>query len=193
MSTWLLGMILLNFAAGFAVAPDIVKEYDAKMDEAADTTKLTQQVIQAHNEYQANSGLFGCAGNRRCTSAHEKYTAVSAKLKSVEAENAAIVSDAKSKLGVFSEYGVEETRGLFWRCFNGGKDFAKRSSWWDMMFMGISAMGESLNDSFNQHSMTIGKFTGRDESMVEFMVRWGMQVIMNFTMGMVGALVGFFW
>jgi hypothetical protein len=142
MSLWVLGMLLLTFATGFIVAPEIVAEYDAKMDTAADTTKLTQSVIKSHNEYQQNSGIFGCGGNTRCTAAHAKYQAASAKLKSVEAENAAIVSEAKAKLGVFSEYGVEETRGLFWRCFNGGKDFAKRSSWYDMMFMGISAMGE---------------------------------------------------
>jgi hypothetical protein len=58
-----------------------------------------------------------------------------------------------------SEYGVSETKELFWSCFAGGKNFAKRSSWYDMMFMGMGSM-----------------VMGRDESMVEFLLRWGIQV-----------------
>jgi hypothetical protein len=40
------------------------------------------------------------------------------KLDLMEAENAKITSDAKAKLGVMSEYGVEETRCAS-NCFNG--------------------------------------------------------------------------
>lgn len=72
---------------------------------------------------------------------YDDYLLKKKKLVLVEADNAKITSDAKAKLGVMSEYGVEETRHLFWRCFAGGKEFAKRSSWYDMMFMGITSMG----------------------------------------------------
>jgi hypothetical protein len=71
---------------------------------------------------------------------------------------------------------VGETRDLFWSCFNGGKKFAKRSSYYDMIFMGMGSM-----------------VMGRDENLMEFLLRWGMQVLFNFTIGLCGALVGFYW
>ena len=142
MTLWLSGLLVLQFATGFAVDQAIVAEYDAKMESAHDTSKAQRAVQNAYREYQSNSGIFGCAGSSRCNAKYAQYQAAQSELRSLEAKNNAIVSDAKAKLGVFSEYGVEETRGLFWRCFSGGKDFAKRSSWYDMMFMGISSMGE---------------------------------------------------
>lgn len=47
------------------------------------------------------------------------------------------MSDAKSKLGVFSEIGVQETRDLFWMKFAQGKGFAKRQTKWDAAMLGM--------------------------------------------------------
>ena len=46
------------------------------------------------------------------------------------------MADAKSNVGVFSSFGVEEARDMFWRRFSDGKQFAKRQTMWDAMFMG---------------------------------------------------------
>ena len=37
---------------------------------------------------------------------------------------------------MFSGYAVQEARDLFWSTFAAGKGFAKRSSMWDLLFMG---------------------------------------------------------
>ena len=135
-------------------------EYEAAMGKAHDTTKAQQAMWEAHREFSRKSTFGYCFGDEQCLTKHEGFLAKKKALAALEAKNAKIVSDAKAKLGVMSEYGVEETRcifiitfacsglfdtrlhrHLFWRCFAGGKDFAKRSSWYDMMFMGISAMG----------------------------------------------------
>ena len=55
----------------------------------------------------------------------------------------------------------------------GGKDFAKRSSMWDLIFMGWR--------------------WGRDEQLVTVVLRWLMQLLMNFTLGLIGALFVFVW
>ena len=57
-------------------------------------------------------------------------------LKEARAAQYAALSEAKSKVGVFSGYAVQEARDLFWSTFAAGKGFAKRSSMWDLLFMG---------------------------------------------------------
>ena len=69
------------------------------------------------------------------------------------------LSAAKSKVGVFSIYAVDEARELFWGTFAQGKGFAKRASTWDLLFMGIGSLGG-----------------GRDEGMMAFILRFAMHV-----------------
>jgi len=54
------------------------------------------------------------------------------------------------------------------------KAFAKRQSMWDAMFMGIRTVAR-----------------GRDESMMEYMLKLLIQVLINFSMGLLMALVTF--
>lgn len=90
----------------------------------------------------------------------------------IKAEGNARMSDAKSVAGLWSEVGVNEVQDSFWEYFHSGKNFAKRQSMWDAMFMGMRSMG-------------------RDESMVEYMFKMLIQVLINFSMGLVMALVIF--
>ncbi len=72
---------------------------------------------------------------------------------------------ANSHLGVFGQQAVSEVkqvrsflrrsnasraaadryRQLFWNGVEGAKGFAKRSTWWDMLFMGIRSIGRDQN------------------------------------------------
>ena len=85
------------------------------------------------------------------------------------------LSDAKKGVGVLSEYAVAEARDSFWRAFAGGKSFAKRQSMWDLMFAGL-------------------RFSGRrDESTAAVVIRWLINLLFNFTLGLCGALGVFLW
>merc|ERR1719443_2697032 len=44
----------------------------------------------------------------------------------VSADRDALISEAKSAVGIWSRYGVEEVRERFWGDYQWGKDFAKR-------------------------------------------------------------------
>ena len=81
------------------------------------------------------------------------------------------VSDAKATVGIWSEYGVKEVRERFWDAYQSGKDFAKRMTWWDVM---------------------LGAGRGRDEEAWVSIMRWVGQIMMNFTVGLISALVSFF-
>ena len=109
------------------------------------------------------------AGSHATASAMQNYQRQYDILKADETSK---ISYAKSKLGIFSEYGVEETRNLFWERFAQGKGFATRQTKWDALFYGISAMG-------------------RDEKLVSFLLRIVLSFLFNFTIGVVGAVTVF--
>ena len=64
---------------------------------------------------------------------------------------------------MLSAHGISETRDTFTRYFTGGKDFAKRQTTWDALFMAISAMG-------------------RDEGLLEYLLRLLVNMLINFTL-----------
>jgi hypothetical protein len=94
-----------------------------------------------------------------------------ADFRQVSSERDALISEAKSSVGIWSPQGIDEVRSTFWGDFQWGKDFAKRMSFWDVVF----GLGRS----------------NRDEELAIVMLRWLGQILMNFTVGFVSALVAF--
>jgi len=86
-------------------------------------------------------------------------------------ERNALISEAKGEVGIWSTYGVEEVRDRFWKAYESGKDFAKRMTWWDVVF----GMGGGR----------------RDEELWATLLRWLGQIMMNFTVGLISALISF--
>ena len=75
-------------------------------------------------------------------------------LNAIRAEGAARMADAKQSVGILSEVGVNEVKDTFWQYLYQGKQFAKRQSMWDALFIGIRQMHR-----------------GRDESMLEYALK----------------------
>ena len=85
------------------------------------------------------------------------------------AHHRAMLAEAKGKLGIFSEHAVSETRDLWWSVFSKGRGVAKRSSLWDMLWIGMSS--------------------GRDESIIATALRVLLNVLINFSLALIGAVV----
>jgi len=85
-------------------------------------------------------------------------------------ERDALISEAKSNVGIWSEYGVTEVRERFWQAYQSGKDFAKRMTFWDVL-LGVGGR--------------------RDEEVWVTMLRYVGQIMLNFTIGLLSALVSF--
>jgi hypothetical protein len=85
-------------------------------------------------------------------------------------ERNAIIAAAKKEVGIWSQYAVDETREQFWQTFQEGKDMGKRMTFYDMLF---------------------SMFDRRDENAGAFMAKWAIRIVMNYTMGMVVAVVRF--
>jgi len=83
------------------------------------------------------------------------------------------VRDAKKKLGLWSALGVAEAKALFKRAYDSGKVYATRTSYYDTFWLILA--GRS------------------DDSLIELLLRWGLQVLANFTVGMTTAVLRFAW
>lgn len=171
--SYVLGLlVILLIGGGTKLTYDQRKEYNSIMNtiDLQAEFDASQDFYQADQAYRATKGWFSC--DSLCQRNKQRMEDARYRLDLVRQEGQARMSDAKSVAGLFSEVGVGEVQDSFWSYFNSGKQFAKRQSMWDAMFMGIRSMG-------------------RDESMIEYGLRVLMNVLMNFSMGLVMALVFF--
>ena len=83
------------------------------------------------------------------------------------------VRDAKRELGLWSALGVAEAKSLFKKAYENGKVYATRTSYYDTFWLILAWRS--------------------DDSLIELLVRWGFQVLANFTVGMTSAVFSFAW
>mmetsp|Transcript_10162 Transcript_10162/g.25457 ORF Transcript_10162/g.25457 Transcript_10162/m.25457 type:complete len:298 (+) Transcript_10162:94-987(+) len=170
---YLLGiLVILLIGSGTKLNYDQRREYNAIMNtiDVQAEYQASEDFWRADQAYKATKGWFSC--DSLCQRNKQKMEDAKYRLNAVREEGNARMSDAKSVAGLFSEVGVGEVQDSFWSYFTSGKRFAKRQSMWDAMFMGMRSMG-------------------RDESFIEYSLKVLMQVLMNFSAGLVMALVMF--
>ena len=162
---YLIGILICLLFSGFTPNTQKMIQYEQTLD-TLDPVKLDiaeANLYRADMRYRQTKGWFTC--DQSCqinkNDAQKARVIYDQTLK----EHEDVVRDAKSQLGLFSTFGVRETRDLFWKRFAQGRGFAQRQSKWDALFMGISAMA-------------------RDESIISYFLRVVMNVALNFTVGM---------
>mmetsp|Transcript_10897 Transcript_10897/g.15346 ORF Transcript_10897/g.15346 Transcript_10897/m.15346 type:complete len:288 (+) Transcript_10897:53-916(+) len=171
--SYLFGLLFLFLVgSGSKLTIDQKRQYNAIMNtiDLGAEYEASTEYAHTYHVYQASKGWFTCDG--LCQRNKRRMERAKATLDDIRAEGHARMSDAKSVAGLFSEVGVEEVKDSFWEYFNAGKKFAKRQSMWDAMFMGIRSMG-------------------RDESMIEYVLKILLQVLINFSLGLIVALFVF--
>jgi len=163
--SYLLGLlVLLLFTSGTKLTIDQKRHYNAimnKIDIAAEYDASNRYAVAVAN-YRATKGwFFSC--DSLCQRNKQRMQDAERQLNEIRARGYETMSNAKSVAGLFSEVGVDEVKESFWTYFTAGKQFAKRQSMWDMLFMGIRSMH-------------------RDETFVEYALRALVQVLINFSM-----------
>jgi hypothetical protein len=173
--SYILGiLVILLVGSGTKLNYDQIRKYNEIMktiDLQAEFDASTD-FWQANEAYRATKGWFSCDG--LCQRNKRRMEEAKYRLDRIRQEGQAIMSDAKSVAGIFSEVGVGEVQDSFWSYFTQGKQFAKRQSMWDAMWMGIGTISR-----------------GRDENMIEFGLRVLMNVLVNFSIGLIMALIMF--
>lgn len=172
-TSYVFGLFILIFAgAGTKLTWDQRQQYERIMNtvDLAAEMNAANRYYSSKYHYDQSKGWFSC--DAMCTRAKERMQRDKLKLDEIRRLGQSRMSDAKATAGIFSEIGVSEVKDSFWEYFASGKQFAKRQSMWDAMFMGMRSMG-------------------RDESMLEYAFKVLMQVLINFSMGLVMALLFF--
>lgn len=164
--------LILLIGSGTKLTFDQQRQYNQIMN----SIDLQAEYTAASKYHTAYANYYHSKGWLSCDAHCQHYKAISDRRKiewdEIKAEGNARMSDAKSVAGLFSEVGVNEVKDSFWDYFNSGKQFAKRQSWWDALFMGMRSMS-------------------RDESIIEYGLKMLMQVLINFSMGLIMALFVF--
>lgn len=169
---YVLGILLCLLFSGFKTPAVDEMKFQERMKNVDynKLDKLSLELDYAQHDYRRLKGWFSC--DKYCQQAKKHLNTIENEYNIERKKFEKLVSDAKAGLGIFSESGVSETRDLFWLRFSQGKGFATRQSKWDALFMGIGAMS-------------------RDEGMLSYILRLLMTVLFNFTIGMIGSVIGF--
>jgi len=173
--SYLLGIVvLLFFGSGTQLTMQQRLEYNRIMSEIDLQAEYdaSNDYWKARNAYYATKGWFTC--DSLCQRNKERMLKAEVILNDIRREGQARMSDAKSVAGLWSEVGVEEAKDSFWQYFFAGKQFAKRQSMWDALFIGMRQMTR-----------------GRDETFIEYGLKVLMQVLLNFSLGLLMALLMF--
>lgn len=176
---WVVGLGLALFFSGFAASPEAEARRDAEQPTAAELLHLDNAMRRewnARHEYDESKGWFWSCPEPACPAARAEYEQASAAL--VEAR--AMVRDAQkranSHVGMFSQHAVSEARALFWERAESGREFARRQSWFDLLF-GMFFHGVArMND---------------EEGILGFAIRMLIRVMWNVVIAISGTFVSF--
>jgi hypothetical protein len=177
-SLYFVGILLFTFFQGFKVTPIQREAFHTELQklDSATLQRLEDVMYDSYDSYRrlrTNYILFeSCKGD--CAFFKNQYYERKKEYDIAAAIEAEKLSIAKSKLGIFSEYGIDETRTLFQSSFDFGKRIAKRQTQWDFFWYMISSVSR-----------------GRDESIAAYIIKIVMSVVVNFTMGVFLAVVNF--
>eukprot|EP00466_Bigelowiella_natans_P014422 jgi/Bigna1/85287/estExt_fgenesh1_pg.C_30150 len=180
---WLLGLYIMLIArAPVEITKEMEAQYMAIMEDAEGIREIRTPIVVKINELDkemnAHTGgipLYWRLDEEKSKIVNElwsKRSEYEAELKKVESKIDSIESDAKSKLGLWSNRGLSEARQKFWEKVDAGKAFAKRQTLWDAI----------TSILFTQR---------RDEESLQFIIRWVLQIAFNFTIGFFLTLINF--
>lgn len=169
---WLLIVLSITTVSQLTVAQQT--EYNAIMDTVNIQAEYdaSQHYWRDKQAYAGAKGWFSCDSS--CQRLKTRMNTSHTTLQAIRREGRARMSDAAAVAGMWSTVGMDELKDSFWGYFQQGKQFAKRQTGWDIMFMGMRSMTR-----------------GRDESWIEFGLKVLLQVLLNFSMGLCMAFIMF--
>lgn len=171
--SYLVGLALCLFFSGLSLSQtqaEAFREDLQRIDYGALEDARYEMQVAYRDYYNSKGYFFRC--DDECQWRKKVHQQAEATYNRLKAEETAQISDAKSKLGVFSEVGVQEARDLFWQRFEAGKGVAKRQTKFDAIFYGFRAMT-------------------RDENILSYIFSMILNILFNFTMGIIMTVVTF--
>lgn len=139
---WAFGLFAVFLApAPVKITQEKLTIYQAKLDEAQGITRslalAEQELMDAQLHFNEAAVWFWRIRPEARKEVEARRPAVNAakiKVRALDKERSAMLSDAKRALGLWSDAGLEESRQLLWSTFHSGRVFAQRQTFWDSMF-----------------------------------------------------------
>jgi len=175
--TWVAGIFLMNYASAPYTPPfeDLARydELQAKADTMLVAIQAEKEYWHAYREMEHAKGFLW--NDPTYESKRRYFNEKQAVYIHENSKRQAMRDEANKIVGIWSEYGLQATRDSFWAAYERGKDFAKRMTWWDVMFSAFGGRGS------------------RDENMIAILLQWVLRIAMNFTIGFLYSLFSFLW
>lgn len=176
-SAYILGIFLCCFFVPPEVPPEKLQIYTSlmtKADSVPGFREAEQELWDARDALQdVHVWFWKYRGEPYATIVPERQAVVreaEAHVALLERQRTDLVLKAKKTVGLYSSFAVSEIKQLFWGYVEAGKVFAKRQTFWNGLFMVMES---------------------RDGNLFSFMLEWALALVVNFTVGLVGALIAF--
>mmetsp|Transcript_38106 Transcript_38106/g.82847 ORF Transcript_38106/g.82847 Transcript_38106/m.82847 type:complete len:314 (-) Transcript_38106:169-1110(-) len=176
-SFYLLGIFLCCFFVPPEVPPEKLEVYTelmSKADSVPGFREAEEALFEARYALEdVEVWFWKWRGEPYTTLVPERRMAVQeaeAHVAHLERKRHDLVVKAKKTVGLFSSFAVGEVKQLFWGYVEKGKIFAKRQTFWNGLFMVLES---------------------REGNLFSFLLEWALALLVNFTLGLVGALVAF--
>ncbi len=129
-SFYIIGMLLAFFFSGFSVDSNTQAVFEKGIQSIdwreIEIAKFNME--DSYSTYYRSKGWFSC--DEICKINYEDYKIQENKHKILTQNQKDTLREMKGKVGIFSNYGVSETKSLFSQYFSAGKQFATRQSKW---------------------------------------------------------------
>ncbi|KAK3266420.1 hypothetical protein CYMTET_24953 [Cymbomonas tetramitiformis] len=175
---WMLGIFLCCFVNPPDLPPETTKAYMEKMNESQRIPGLheaqmeVQEAMFAVEAAQTWFWRFREPDRTNVLALQKDLEHAKKRSAALLKERDALEKEAKSIVGLWSVYAIEDCRTLFWSTVEKGKVFAKRQTFWNGLQIVLNS---------------------RDGNVFSFILDWVFAMVTNFTLGLLGALVAFIW
>eukprot|EP00045_Choanoeca_perplexa_P014883 m.177929 g.177929 ORF g.177929 m.177929 type:complete len:200 (-) comp16827_c0_seq4:427-1026(-) len=140
-SLWMLGLYFCLYAAApVPVTPEMEQAYYNALERADNLPGLAaaeSRMLRAQaylNEPKVWFWYFRSAYREEVYRRQPEYDEAFAAFDVLHQQRLAMQQEARSKLGVFSDFAVGDARQEFWSLMGNSKSFAKRQTFWETIF-----------------------------------------------------------
>lgn len=177
LSIWIFGLFCLLYATPpFTTTEEMREDFQDKLQMSNNVPgyhEAFEELMQVQDNIYQYKTWFWSYDSQRAAIVYDleaQQRTLQGNFAALNAERDSLRQEAFQTVGLFSEYGVDEARQLFWDCLDKGKGFARRSTFYDMLF---------------------GMVMGRDENLGAFVARVALNFVINATMGLIGVTFAF--
>lgn len=175
---WLFGLFAVFMSpAPVKITPEKLARYDQLVLQAQGDSKVravAEQRLWEATVYAEDAKVwfwrFRSPHNGIVKERLTKQSEAQAAVTKLNRQRAAIMSEAKSQLGLWSDAGIEESRQSFWKSFEAGKVFGRRQTLWDAV---ITVIG------------------GQERNAMGLLLKVVFSALVNFTIGMISSIFVF--